>query len=74
MNQLQNYIFENQQIRVLQLNNEPWFVGRDIASILGYNEPHKAVNRHVDSDDGKWLKMKKKDRNTTDGFITWILK
>lgn len=38
-------------IRVLENNNEPWFVGKDIAMVLKYNEPSKAITRHVDEDD-----------------------
>lgn len=34
------------------IDDEPWFVGRDIAAALGYNEPHKAIARHVDEADG----------------------
>lgn len=48
-------IFNNQQfgnIRGLFINGEGWLVGRDVAEALGYNEPHKAVQRHVDGDDG----------------------
>ena len=52
MNQLQ--VFQNNefgQIRTLTIDNEPWFVGKDVADGLGYNEPHKALSRHVDEDD-----------------------
>ena len=33
------------------INNEPWFVGKDVASVLGYVSPHRAVFDHVDEDD-----------------------
>lgn len=52
MNELQ--IFKNEEfgeIRSLSINNEPWFVGKDVAATLAYNEPHKAITRHVDEDD-----------------------
>lgn len=52
MNRLQ--IFENKefgQIRTVQLNNETYFVGKDVAEALQYNEPHKAITRHVEDDD-----------------------
>ncbi|WP_400194663.1 phage antirepressor [Lysinibacillus telephonicus] len=51
MNQLQNFVFDNQRVRVLQINNEPWFVGRDVALILGYSKPQNAITTHVDEDD-----------------------
>ena len=48
-------IFNNHEfgkIRIiLDENNEPWFVGKDVAEILEYKEPNKAINRHVDEDD-----------------------
>ena len=40
------------QIRTVMLNNEVYFVGKDVASALGYSEPRKAVSRHVEEDDG----------------------
>ena len=39
-------------VRTIIKDGEPWFVGKDVAKILGYNEPHKAIARHVDEDDG----------------------
>lgn len=47
-------IFENSQfgkIRVVELNGEPYFVGKDIAEILGYERPTKAILDHVDEED-----------------------
>lgn len=47
-------IFENEEfgeVRVLEINNEAWFVGRDIAEILGYNNPLKAIRDHVENID-----------------------
>ena len=39
-------------VRTIVKDGQPWFVGKDVAVILGYNEPHKAIARHVDEDDG----------------------
>ncbi len=36
---------------ILFHNNEPWFVGKDVAEALGYSNPHKAMSDHVDEDD-----------------------
>ncbi|WP_242836368.1 phage antirepressor KilAC domain-containing protein [Ruminococcus sp. FC2018] len=38
-------------IRSIIINGEPWFVGRDIAIILGYSKPRNALALHVDEDD-----------------------
>ena len=39
------------QVRVLEINNEPWFVGKDVASVLGYKNTSDALVKHVDEDD-----------------------
>ena len=52
MNNLQ--IFDSPdfgQIRTIQQNGEPWFVSKDVADILGYQNGSRDVNRHVDEDD-----------------------
>lgn len=46
--------FENSEfgsIRIVEIENEPYFVGKDVAEILGYERPTKAVNDHVDPED-----------------------
>ena len=52
MNNLQ--IFNSNEfgeIRVLDINSEPWFVGKDVAEVLGYSNPQKAIRMHIDEDD-----------------------
>lgn len=52
MNNLE--IFKNEEfgeIRTVEIDNEIYFVGRDIAKVLAYGEPHKAIMRHVDEED-----------------------
>lgn len=52
MNELQ--IFENEEfgaIRTVTINNEPWFVGKDVAEALGYSDQNKAIAMHVDEED-----------------------
>lgn len=41
--ELQTFNFENQQVRTIEIENEPYFVGKDVATILGYSNPQKAV-------------------------------
>lgn len=58
MNELQ--IFNNEQfgeIRAVELNGEPWFVGKDVALALGYEKPTDAVRKHVDAEDRGISKM-----------------
>ena len=48
MNELQ--IFKNEEfgeIRTIEVNNQPWFVGKDVADILGYSNPQKAIRDHI---------------------------
>lgn len=52
MNELQ--LFNNSEfgaIRAIEVNGEPWFVGRDVARALGYKEPAKAAREKVDPED-----------------------
>lgn len=51
MNEVQLFNFENHEVRSLLINGEPWFVGKDVADILGYLKPLDAISRHVDEDD-----------------------
>lgn len=52
MNQLK--VFENPKfgkIRTVEVKGEPWFVGKDVALVLGYQNPSKALADHVDFED-----------------------
>ena len=51
MNEVQLFNFENHEVRSLLLNNEPWFVGKDVAEILSYSNTRKALTDHVDTED-----------------------
>ena len=45
------------EIRVLEIENEPWFVGKDIAEVLGYKNTNDAVRTHVDEEDKGNIKI-----------------
>ena len=52
MNELK--IFENEQfgkVRVVQIEDDPWFVGKDVAAALGYSDTKSALKDHVDVED-----------------------
>lgn len=51
MNNLQLFEFENQKVRTLKIDDEPYFVGKDVANILGYSNPNKALRDHIDAED-----------------------
>lgn len=47
-------IFKNTEfgeVRTLMVNNEPWFVGKDVAVALGYSNTADAIGKHVDEED-----------------------
>ncbi|WP_175532657.1 BRO family protein [Lactobacillus gasseri] len=52
-NELQLFKFEEKEVRVVKVNGEPWFVGKDLANILGYSNTRKALIDHVDDEDKK---------------------
>lgn len=51
MNNLQLFKFENQKVRTLKIDDEPYFVGKDVADILGYKNGSRDINNHVDDED-----------------------
>lgn len=44
--------FENREVRVLDVEGEPWFVASDVAKILGYRDAEKMTRRLDDEDRG----------------------
>lgn len=52
MNELQ--IFQNPEfgtVRTVEMNGEPWLVGKDVAEALGYTNPNEALSDHVEAED-----------------------
>lgn len=57
-------LFENSEfgkIRVLEIDLEPWFVGKDVAQALGYSNPSKAIMMHVDGEDKRFWMLRVSD-------------
>ena len=47
-------IFDNPEfgkVRTMEINGEPYLVGKDVAEILGYSNPRDALSKHVDDED-----------------------
>lgn len=68
MNNLQIFNSPNfGQIRTIQQNDAPWFVGKDVAEILGYSNTKDAIAKHVDDEDklGAQIATSGKNRNMT---------
>lgn len=51
MNTPQIFSFEQNEVRTVLVNDEPYFVGKDVAEILGYSNTPKAIRDHVDMED-----------------------
>lgn len=52
-----SFVFETQTIRTMLINQEPWFVGVDVATALGYSNPRDALSRHVEMEDKGVVKL-----------------
>ena len=50
-NKLQLFNFEGKQVRALEIKDEPNFIGKDVAEILGYKNTRDALAKHVDAED-----------------------
>lgn len=51
MNNLQIFNFKNKEVRTVVIDGEPFFVGKDVAEILGYKDTVNALKQHVDNED-----------------------
>lgn len=49
--EVQVFNFEANEVRTVVVNNEAWFVGKDVADTLGYSASRNALSKHVDVDD-----------------------
>ncbi|MDY4414080.1 MAG: Bro-N domain-containing protein, partial [Ruminococcus sp.] len=65
-------IFRNEEfgtVRTLTIDEKPYFVGKDVAEILGYTNPTKAMQDHIDEDDMTFNETLKLSRQTG----AWII-
>lgn len=64
MNEIQIFNFHNNDVRVININNEPWFAAKEVAAILGYSET-AAMNRRLDDDEKTTLQIPQVGSNYT---------
>lgn len=50
-NGLQIFNFKGNEVRTVTINDQPYFVGKDVATVLGYKKPENAIANHVDDED-----------------------
>jgi len=46
MSDLSVFAFDSQAVRVVMVDGEPWFVGKDVAEVLGYTDTVNAIKQH----------------------------
>ncbi|EJF33749.1 hypothetical protein JC2156_05630 [Weissella koreensis KCTC 3621] len=51
MNEVQVFNFEQSNVRTVTVDNEPYFVGKDVAEVLGYKNTRKALSDHIDNEE-----------------------
>lgn len=51
MRELKVFVFQDNEVRTVSIDGEPWFVGKDVAEVLGYSNPQKAIRDHIDTED-----------------------
>ncbi|PJK24590.1 phage antirepressor [Enterococcus mundtii] len=51
MNQPQIFNFEQNEVRTVLANDEPYFVGKDVATALGFKDSNNALKQHVENED-----------------------
>ena len=74
MNSIQ--IFNNPEfgeVRTLEINGEAWFVGKDVATALGYSDTAKAIRVHVDEDDKQIFKVDEMATLKTSNYGAYII-
>lgn len=56
-NNIVAFKYNEQQVRTIEKNGDPWFVGKDVAEILGYSDTAQAVRKHIDNEDKGVVEM-----------------
>lgn len=76
MNELQLFNFQGSEVRTVLIDEIPYFVGKDIADILGYSRSSKAINDHVDKTDQieKIVNISQSSQNGTQSEIVQNVK
>ncbi len=75
MNDLELFNFEGNNVRTLEIDEEVYFVGKDVAKVLGYARLQKAVNDHVDPEDKieKIVNISQSSQNRTKPEMTLLI-
>jgi len=69
----EKFNYEGSEIRSVLIDDEPWFVGKDVATVLGYSNASKAVITHVDEEDKRFEMMPVSDSQNGNVVKTAII-
>lgn len=69
MNTPQIFNFEQNEVRTILVNDEPYFVGKDVAGVLGYSNTAKAIRDHVDIEDRRSERIVHPSGGTQDSVV-----
>lgn len=56
MNEIQQFMYSNQEVRSTVINGDPWFVAKDVCDVLEISNPTQAINR-LDEDERAMLNI-----------------
>ena len=51
MNEITIWNYDSMAVRTIEMDGEPWFIGKDVATVLGYSNTRDALAKHVDAED-----------------------
>ena len=57
MNSIELFNFEGNEVRTVIMNDDVWFVGKDVTDVLGYQNGSRDINRHVFEDDRQTISL-----------------
>lgn len=55
MNEVTNWTFGENEVRTIEINNEPWWVLKDVCTVLELGSPHKVADRLEEDEKGRNL-------------------
>ena len=67
--EVQVFNYEESKFDVIMMENEPWFIGKQVAGILGYSNTSDAISKHVDEDDKQLIDRSMLTNGVTDTIV-----
>lgn len=67
--ELTTFVFNRTDVRTILIEQEPWFVGKDVTDVLGYSNSRKAIGDHVDEEDKNTVTIRDGNRGNPNFVI-----